>query len=845
MRRLTLGVFALVLALAVAWWLAGPTPIDAPRTPPSAEANRPRQVAPAHAGAEPGTATDAAEPERAPAPLGDEPPIETAVVRAVDAETDEPLAGVTVHYASHVANLGPLPPPDPALPYDDHAAKLEQHGAPPVVTGADGRARLVGVLANSVVVGRTERLFGTAWSTSGRDEHGEIVIRLQPDWTLRYRIVDDDGAPVAAAGALASQADAAPDQRPEFGRLGRTDRDGRCSIRHAQRSQILDAPFPIELRALAPGALGPAVRVEPRSRPSDEIVLRMPACGSVLVEVQEHDGTPLDPRYFLGRNLELFPAEGRFDRFGTGWQCELGPDGRGHFPHVGLGQRLRATVGAGATRLSVEFDGPRRAGEEVRAVLRDPGRTPVLVGKLLLPDGKPLARLGFTFAWEPAQRHGSLQGITDGAGGFRLHLEESLLEGPVTASFVLGPRGQSPIWRVDLPNRHYRPGTQDLGALEVRAMALVATGRIAGRPEIDPATTWGSVWVDDGSPRALSPSRVSFEPDGSFVVEAVCEPDAALLLRIQGSGFLTERRFPFRVGDRDLSVPVTAVLSPTIRLHVDDAHTAQGITCSLQPVGNSERGGHEVRVWDHGDELRPVGTIREVLAGTWRVRVEHAMTGSELAVSPPVELLADGAPDQRLAEVDLRGKVRTIRIRAVDAAGRPVLDRGIVCLTPAPHRLVPMPFVDGAVPLVLTAPCSLWVLVPGHRFELLEDVFEDRTVALAQAHELALRIACETPWPADLRAEIRLLPPTGVPSQLGRMLHGDGLAPFRPLGADQTVRVEVFLPGPNLVEMNLKRDPHQTGWFTSPLDLGTGELPSRATLTIDAARFRSILENVR
>ncbi len=850
MRRLTLGVLALVLVLGAVWWFAGTPTAEAPRPSTSLPAETPAEAVPAKTGAPQQAAHDSAAPARTAAATEQLPGNETLHVRAIDAATGEPVAGATILYQSHRVDLAQLPDDERELLRTDLDLWLERHGAPPVLTDADGRARLVNAMPNQAVTARTDRLYGGCWTGIDPDEQGVYVIRLEPDWTLQFRIVDHDDRPVADADLFARAIEGPPGQQPRMDRRGPTDGDGRHVMRHAQQSPLFGGDFAVDVQAVAAGAQGPAVRIDPRSRPTDEIVLRMPGSGSVVVEVRELDGTPLDPRYLQMRDIRLEPAEGHFTPGFLGWQCELGPDGTGRFPHVGLGQRLRAEFGTVGT---VEFEGPRRPGEEIRAVLVDRGDGPILVGRLLLAtddemagqSAEPLADVDFGFSWESEGSSGNSYAHTDEEGGFRVRPGTWLLNAAATVSFASGRREERRFWRADLPVRAYEAGVNDLGVIVVQTLSPIGTGRITGIEEIAPATTRGTVRPADGTRRTLDPSRITFEPDGRFVIEGICEPDTPLQLDVQGTDFRTDSPVPFRAGATDLTVPVTATVTLSAHLRVDDPHTRNGLHCWLDPLDDDDRRPRRSNSTDLADELRPVAKFRDVPAGKWRLRVEHAATRRDLVTVDDLELLPGAPPDPRLADIDLRALVRTVHIRAVDAAGQPLVDGGVVFAEFPDDRTTDARFASSAAALVLTEPCTAWVVVPGHRIERLDDVFDDRSVGLQLAEHLDLRITCTTPWPSDLDAEVCLVPTAEAPRSLGRGLTGAKLARFQPLAKDGTVRLEVPLAGPNQVRMRLRRGAGRASWIAGTVDVDPDVRPLRATLELDAAEFAAVVAGLR
>lgn len=226
------------------------------------------------------------------------------------------------------------------------------------------------------------------------DEEGVPELRLEPSRSLAVRVVDGNGSPVVGAPiALRMRAGAAPFVAQE---RKLSDRDGRARFEHLllaaeQRGVPLEHLVALDIASAAPVQ----ARVDPERWPGGPLVLVMPDTGRVEIELLGPDGTVAP----VGGLLELVPsADRRFalalaDHDQDSWGCwaELAR-GRAAFERIGLGTVLSAQAFAdGWDPVRLEFAGPTASGATVRVQIALVNQAPVLVGRALGEDGRPLA----------------------------------------------------------------------------------------------------------------------------------------------------------------------------------------------------------------------------------------------------------------------------------------------------------------------------------------------------------------------------------------------------------------------------------------------------------------------
>jgi len=155
-----------------------------------------------------------------------------------------------------------------------------------------------------------------------------------------------------------------------------------------------------------------------------------------------------------------------------------------------------------------------------------------------------------------------------------------------------------------------------------------------------------------------------------------------------------------------------------------------------------------------------VGPLRP---GEWRVRVGGPKDESALVDVDGVRVLAgETTRDARLDPADVRGLLRVIALRVIDAAGRPI-EKGSALARPegeSVQRASTFEFADGRVRLVTAAPAlTVVVRAPGYGNARLERVTRDREVVLGTGYRA--------------RVVLHGVPPPRSPEQLWVRLEAD------------------------------------------------------------------------
>lgn len=517
---------------------------------------------------------------------------------------------------------------------------------------------------------------------------------------LRVQVVDQAGLPVAGArvefrARLAFKLDA-------WSQLGveTTAPDGVASFARDQQREQMRRAAPMQLRfefdvALS-GPFAPEPRADVPALPSAEPVrLVLPPTGTVLARLRAADGTPVESGASM--SLEWY-AEGEDERGGH-LSVEVAP-GVTRFERVGLGLELRLgawLAGGAAQAPAIALAGPVTAGEEVQVELQLGPLKPVLTGRVLDGDGRPRAGMPFALALRPLdppppdssagppRTVPSLFDTTDAEGRFRIPWTPPLPA--VRLSLCLleqDPKGPPPGWIPLLAEAAFPaldPSGTELAAgdLVLREIPVIVAGRVVDVHGAPVNQAWLDVRYPAGEGEeedwhnldVVGSSRVATDAEGRFAVRTL-DPVRALRLSASRNGLGS--------APEQVVAPGTLDVQLTLEPEEDEALTRGEVKGSIRfdadvPLTEVEVylrgawGGHDT--YPFGGVFRFSG----VLPGAHSVVVRTADTHLELFTVEGVEVRAgEVTDDPRLADIDLRGRLRWLRLRLAGEDGEPVAD---------------------------------------------------------------------------------------------------------------------------------------------------------------------------
>jgi hypothetical protein len=863
---------ALLAAVALLVWLltaGGGTPVQG------------------HAPSDEAKSSVAAETAQAPAPTTPEQPAPTAqrevakepvtgpvaTVRVVTFGTKAPVAGAHVHYQPPSFNWRTLPLQRSQelskLASLDNELLLQQIGVE-VVTDADGQCVVpVGPMLGTQLCVRAGDLFGLSYARPDMMDPQEVVLRR--DRTLHVLVLDANDAPVPginvqAASESEASAEAAGRKSTSWP-LGTSDAAGRYEQRHVQLGAREAAIYRVQLAAMPPGGLGPAVAVD-LAAPPPEVVLHLPATGSLTVHVRDSNGHPIDPA-FLGEptvRLAAFehpPADlnEKFDALSR-QQCSAAIDANGdaEFPRVGLGRHLLLQQGWSGDCKGVE--GPTQANPHVEATLQESAKDVILVGVLLRPDGSPLAKERPMISCRAGGSFGLVQIQTGSDGRMRYNAGGHFAGATSVIALETDPALRDNPLALQLPPHALTAGINDLGELHLEPKRVLVAGRLVCDAGIQVRRV--SLTVERRESRGWTqvPNlRPDWQDDGTFSVRSGIPSGEPLRLAVGAGPYLPVEPIECKAGDSAIE----------IRLHAAGAATATFLVDERTPT---DRMFFRFRRTTPPQDLDDSALMRERFAGTSRSPSNGRLREQWTGLSPGAYQLSvvcqgvdapivsiDGidvgtaaCTDPRLQDIDLRGRARILEIRASGAGGAPLVDaKAYVVLRSDSEQWFAKNLGDGAAQIATASAISLYVLAPGYRMAAVEGVTESSTIPLQPAETSRVHVQLPSPLPEGVELRLRLQPMDLRHLHASILLdngRGTGLDNFFveeiPVGVDGMAKVPVRWPGEYTVVATVATS-GRGGNYVYDLEPRTITLPAtqEATVRVGQKGFDAALERLR
>ncbi len=512
---------------------------------------------------------------------------------------------------------------------------------------------------------RTETHSGLHWLLASGPR--DAVLEVFPRRGLTIRLLDAAGAPVPDWSV-----EFAPD---EFGASwgsahATTDADGLASfaelgqefLRAAHRGE------PGWVLAGLGGAMerGTAVPLDPW--PSETVDIRLPAAGGLVLRLV--DGAGLEGRATASR---IGGPERGWSRGYHFAQAEI-VDGVARFDRLALGLdfELRAWVEGWGGDGSIPVKGPSQPGESPEAWL-DLAAGPSLRGRLVDPEGAPVADTDCAFSNTPNRRYGSFR--TDADGRFHILLSETVAQ---EERLYLLPHREDRDHRNDLSRiavlelgGELPPGWHELGDVLLESTPTVVAGQVvdeAGDP-VDGA------WLRVEQPRPGSGDRwdeaagvdgVSVDAEGRFRIQGLLTREAPTRLKVYADGWLPVEPLPITPGAEDLRIQLRQGAFAEARLELPEGFGCWDFALYLHSAGPDE-GGVRLRQEDG------LWTSRPAEAGEYRLVVRLEDEREPLLEVPGIRLLpGETTRDPRAWPIDLRPLLRQLVIRVLDADGEPI-----------------------------------------------------------------------------------------------------------------------------------------------------------------------------
>lgn len=590
-------------------------------------------------------------------------------------------------------------------------------------------------------------------------------VALHPDWDLELEVTRADGSPAAEVPIRCGLLEGGG---VDYG-LRVTGRDGHAVLRHAGLAFALSRAEGLELRVEVPLPEPLVRRVERRSVPPEPVRFRLPAGGSVDVDVLDLEGRLVQEPCEVKLGL-VWPGEPRelspFRHASRTYLERTTETGRASFAFVALGAELELLVQReeGSAEVREYLPGPRLAGEHLTHAVVLGSQHPLLEFRVLDPAGAPLVEapleLELLAASVNLSENETPKATTDAEGRFRLELAHVYREGDLVHLLVHAREGALAGER-DL-SRPFERGLVPMGNLVLHPAPRLLAGRVldaAGVPvegarvrfetpvSEDPRDPDSPVWYWT----ALGPERVT-DAQGAFELRAL-----SLARRVRASASHgTARSAPLETDAGAVGVELVLLGTGALagRVWLDP-----GVPAELLEVRAFDRpaSGEEGEGWLQAQSLRADGEflLEDLLSVPHRI--ELAIRSQKALLSFPDVLVEAGRArrDPRLDPLDLRGRLRHCRLTLVPPEpGTPQasLVGDLSYWGPGGSETSWIWFNHSPIEVVTELPVfDGRIQVPGYRTLSLQGIDGDRELLLERAIEVRLVLPPEIPLPEPPR----------------------------------------------------------------------------------------------
>ncbi|MEM7203062.1 MAG: hypothetical protein AAF628_22570 [Planctomycetota bacterium] len=662
------------------------------------------------------------------------------------------------------------------------------------------------------VAGWHGELFGTITFRTNRDQRP--VLALRPDHRLRVRVLESSGAPAVGVDVVMT-----PRLAKKKWRLRGTDEDGVIVVPHSQKFVGDATTCPVNVYAVGHGVASEGVEVDLLQAPEVTVDLRLPPTGTMTFELVRADRRPytftdLDPP---GLSLSLHQQEpSNRIVMSDGPFVTFDRQGRAIASHVALDRFFRASA---PPYFNTPFlgHGPSAALPDLTVTLTVDDDLVVFRGRTVDPTGQPLA----------SQRL-LIMGTHEG-GSFRLDDETDENGGFAVIAAPLPPGTGVRLWlRADQPDARnavaatrslalaepwlVRAGANNLGELRLHNAPVLVSGTLIVPDALASLSQVGlSCQERDGDRWKRLSGLVTRWLDGRrFEIRGEYTGDGPIRLEVDPGDNLPHQPVEFAPGTKDVEIQLAAAgeVNASMQVDLDGLESRLGAKLdAMDPEVQAQREAERQRTGYDRYALRQVGPGRlearwnGLAAGRYRFTLECPGAAKPIATIDDILVAPDARQDPRLANIDLRSKLRFINIRLTTPDGPPDThqDAQVYVASASGNHWRGHSPQDGVARILVSDRTDLRVVVPGYRFAHLHDVAEDREILLDVLPKIRVRVAWPFPLPDGVRAQLQLTPsvpgtteqtrlrdrrrgPTRVDirSRARVMLDNDNIAVFRP-----------------------------------------------------------------
>jgi hypothetical protein len=350
---------------------------------------------------------------------------------------------------------------------------------------------------------------------------------------------------------------------------------------------------------------------------------------------------------------------------------------------------------------------------------------------------------------------------------------------------------------VELPPRELPAGRHELGELVVRAHGVLVQGKVVGDGTAEQRQVQllverkvGDDWAQEFN------VHPQWGEDASFTMRSSIAKGTPIRLVVHANGFLPVAPHECSAGDTgiELALQRGGEVEATFLVDADVPLDRMGYRLRRTDPGSKDAGdGRQDRttMFQRHGQAKDGRLQRQwsgLQSGRYCLQVVCAGITEPIVAIDAITVAGGLCADPRLVDIDLRGRVRTIEVRATGADGAPIVSaESFVVIRSAGDEWSGFHLGAGVARLATPATVDLVVLAKGHKAAFVDGVAESRTIALEAAGEVRLVCQFPSPLPEGVQFKVLLRPKLAVTRQGRLLLENGGAMPLERLFADDAI----------------------------------------------------------
>ncbi len=392
----------------------------------------------------------------------------------------------------------------------------------------------------------------------------------------------------------------------------------------------------------------------------------------------------------------------------------------------------------------------------------------VIFGRVVDTDGRPLVAAELWLDWSSKSLSRTDSATLKPDGTFHIVCEDLAIEPEdrLSLAFTLYlPDDDYPIYGLVTDPVPVGSGHIRLGDLRFGLPPVILTGRFRVPSALEhlESIEMDCGWPDEqGYPSQVTGYQIEWRPGLEFSIRGVARAGDRLRLSFFDGMYRRMGPMDFDAGTRDLEIQLQLGCEFEARVLVDDWVQEGDFSCWLIPVAETNVRVSRKHRCTHEDPEDDERVIRShgLAPGSYRFEITSRDSKHRLMRIDGVVLSLDGKSDPRLGSIDLRGQLRQIRHRVIDAETKQPLEHGATFLTRVLGEAVwtwvfPHETTDR---FVVPAQVELMVIEDGYCMTLVSLDGTDIEIPMSRSNGVQVCLRFEQPPPKDANCSLVLTP---------------------------------------------------------------------------------------